>query len=1251
MMQSCLSWKPERVGPVDVDDIKRNLLEDFSAQTENLQVYLRVRPLTSAERESGETEDCVTIESPETVVLKPPRSSLHNRQSERALLQTAQRFTFTQVFGPDASQRRVFDGSVRGLVRQVLDGSNSLVFTYGVTNAGKTFTFLGPDHDGGLLPRSLSVIFNSLAGRLYSRCDLKPQRCRDFSRLTHEQQTSEMTQKKNLLRLCKESDKSVSWSKSTFLDGSSVCSDSINSIPDDSFTVDDGSHIQFSIWISFCEIYNDNVHDLLDQVPIGQKRQFLRLSQDVKGNSYIKDLRWVQVNNSEEAYRLMKVGKKNQSISATRLNQESSRSHSIFSIRIMRVDHIGVPRVVGISELVLCDLAGSERCSRTNNTGKRLKEAGNINNSLLTLGKCLQSLRLNSQNKFQHHVPFRESKLTHFLQFFFSGASRVTMVVNINQNSSNVDETLNVLKFSALAQKVVMVNSRPVVVDPVISGPELSLNMIEAQKNVARHGRKSSLIAWETSLEDVLEDVDEDGEEEEEEFEESEVEGTVLEAEEEVEEEEGEEDRTMEVDKEVEKQGALRLLLEAQIREEVCAEFRDIFTKMEKDFSDRLEKEREILEQRAEKRVEILKNLVTKTMGVDTVNTNQLQGDQADQWEGFIHSMSRDLEKIRADAESVHQCLAQPTQAAELEALRLEKQQSHDQLQEANENLQLQRNKLSGLEVICEQKNEQIKQLEDEMKTTLERAERDRGQVDMLKAKLLELEKSCSCARFGAEDHRDLTDQDLNDRNLRDRKRQRLTETDDGQCPAKKSETDCVKCAASWSSLEREQRETARLTRENKAAVDGMFQLQTQVKSLDEEVQKLTGRCTSQSEELQEVLARNQELQTQLEKGEGPGVFHSTIKQLKLESEAALESSIQKSQHIQQLQQQKDQLEARLTLSETCCNQLSEDVRGLKEELERRDNELRKREEQRQMREDELQRQEEQRQATEEELERGKEQRLVMEEELKKMKEKLAASEAQGQVRVSELQKWEEQLQRREEEVKRREEQQEMAEKEQQSEENQQSITEELLEMDAEEKDQLLQKHETSKVGEEEPGKLESQKIEEELVEEQKSPAKMQSKFSVVEELKEELLKFKERKEQCQREKTELRSQAVLRPVRHDFQTDQNIPPGTESACDGRKNLRTTARKRKSYEVEALQSSENKRNRGRGIDAAGSSGKSVLGRLANTAPKQRRGRRKLFKAGVSSPLSISPVIVTAEEEKESAHAIVKRQLRAKGQRK
>lgn len=109
----------------------------------------------------------MTIEGLDTVILRAPRSCPSNRQSDKSLPQTGQKFSFTQVlskpvkwlfvdehvtdassvvvkvFGPDASQRKVFEGSVRGMVQDVLEGGNCLLFTYGVTNAGKTFTFLG----------------------------------------------------------------------------------------------------------------------------------------------------------------------------------------------------------------------------------------------------------------------------------------------------------------------------------------------------------------------------------------------------------------------------------------------------------------------------------------------------------------------------------------------------------------------------------------------------------------------------------------------------------------------------------------------------------------------------------------------------------------------------------------------------------------------------------------------------------------------------------------------------------------------------------------------------------------------------------------------------------------------------------------------------------------------------------------------------------------------------------------------------
>uniref|UniRef100_A0A3Q3JLE0 Kinesin motor domain-containing protein n=1 Tax=Monopterus albus TaxID=43700 RepID=A0A3Q3JLE0_MONAL len=1024
MMESCLAGKPERVGPVEVDDLKRDLLGDFSAlqaqdsvqsQSENLQVYLRVRPLTAAESNSGESQDCVSIEGPDTVVLKAPRSYQSNRQSERSLPQMAQRFTFTQVFSPEASQRKVFEGSVRSLVRGVLDGGNCLVFTYGVTNAGKTFTFLGPDHDSGLLPRSLSVIFNSIEGRLYSRMDLKPQRCRDFSRLTPDQQAAESSGKKNLLRLLKESDKTLTSGRVTFLEGSSLSTDSSVSEAD-SFCLDVDSNVRFSVWVSFCEIYNDNIHDLLDQVPSGHhKRTVLRLSQDVKGNSFIKDLRWVQVNSSEEAYRVMKIGKRNQSFSSTRLNQLSSRSHSIFSIRILRVDDVGVPRVLSISELVLCDLAGSERCSRTHNTGERLKEAGNINSSLLTLGKCINAMRLNQNAKFQHHIPFRESKLTHFLQFFFCGAGRVSMVVNINQNSSCFEETLNVLKFSALAQKVVVVNSRPVVPDSSLHRSAMELSMIideaEQRRNVLRRGRKSSMVAWETTLEDVLED--EDGEEEEEV--ESMIEGTVLKA--------GDEETTMEEEDTSDREAALRLVLEAQIREEVSTEFMELFSKMEKDYSDRLEREREILEERADKRLEILKNLFSKTVDFSAAKTNTGKEQQAGLLEEIISSVTEDLEKIREDAKSVHRCLTDDALTAELEALRLEKQQSHDQLQETKESLELQRQKLSELTQMCQQKDDVISKLQATMDSTVDNATQDKALVESIRSELLALQQTCCCQRrSGGEEesrkrqHDPVEDeeekgrpakrrmvleeeiwrlQEENDkkeemiRQLREREEswktleEELKEREESRGALeeelkrrgeeveklKKEQvllqqkvqalTDldqCPNCEPVFLSLESEQRETSRLMKENKSLVNGIFQLQTEITDLQQQLKDQTDRSGNLSEQLNTMKSRLQDLEGQSEEksktvnsltqeverlrqdvkeeeGCSSSTFHAAMEELRKESHAALQRSAQKSKQIQDLQREKHQLEEALTHSESKCVQLMEELANQKAEF------------------------------------------------------------------------------------------------------------------------------------------------------------------------------------------------------------------------------------------------------------------------------------------------------------------------------
>ncbi|XP_031168056.1 kinesin-like protein KIF20A [Sander lucioperca] len=1348
MMESCLGGKPERVGPVVVDDIRKDLLGEFNAlpaqdnvQSENLQVFLRVRPFTAAENDNGESQDCVTIEGPDTVVLKAPRSCQSNRQSDKSLPQTAQRFTFTQVFEPEASQRKVFDGSVRDLVRDVLGGGNCLVFTYGVTNAGKTFTFLGPDHDSGLLPRSLSVIFNSIEGRLYSRVDLKPQRCRDFSRLTPDQQAAESSGKRNLLRLLKESDKSQMSGRSTFLDGLSLSTDSsLNSTSEaDSFCLDVDTNVRFSVWVSFCEIYNDNIHDLLEQVPAGHvKRTVLRLSQDVRGNSFIKDLRWVQVNSSDEAYKVMKIGKKNQSFSSTKLNQLSSRSHSIFSIRILRVDDVGVPRVLGISELSLCDLAGSERCSRTHNTGERLKEAGNINNSLLTLGKCINAMRLNQHAKFQHHVPFRESKLTHFLQFFFSGAGRVSMVVNINQNSACFDETLNVLKFSALAQKVVVLNSRPAVLDgsPLRSSLEVSMIIDEAdQRRDRKTGRgRSSLVAWETSLEDVLEDGDGEDWGEEEEEEESVMEGTVLEA---GGEEDKEEDRTMEEEEKSDREAALRLVLEAQIREEVSSEFMELFNKMEKDYSDRLQKERELLEERAEKRVEILKNLVSKTVDLSAVNTNSSSKEDL---EGIISSMTEDLEKIREDAQTVHRCLAEHTHTAELEALRLEKQQSHDQLQEAKESLEQQQQKLSELMDICRQKDDVINQLQAAMDATLENATRDRSLVESIRSELLELQQRADRdGDVGGKRRREAPDQEdeeergpakkrvspvleeeiwrLQEENerkeetiveLREREERRkgmeeqLRKREEEVKELKKELQElkdlpgCLNCDSVFSSLESEQRETSRLTKENKALVNGIFQLQTEVTGLQTKIREQTDRSDSLSEQLNTAETRLQALESQSEEKDdsinsltqeverlrrevkeeesrNSSVFHTTLEDLKKESQAALQRSAQKSQQIQELQTEKIQLKEALTHLETEKIQLKEALTHLETEKIQLKEALTHLETEKTQLKEALTRSENRCVELSEELANQKA------EFIRRLESQRAELESEAGALRGRLEEMERSQEREKEELLR-----DVLEKEK------------LLEECHRETETLRKELERLKEN------LQRRGEEEEEEEEKENREVEEGKVTVVEELKEEIQRLQERKRRQEEEKKSREYDAVKKEVERlkeerDTQRcgvrvflpeqDVFVSPLRSNVADRKKSPKTTGRKRKSCEVQDLVFSENKRNRVRGntqrnnkqekrdgalqkIGELLHSSPSILGSKAKTiislvsghsveketvttATKPKRGRKKLFKTGASSPLLDSPTMTSGgvEEEKESHHLIIRRQLRSKTCRK
>ncbi|XP_057592603.1 kinesin-like protein KIF20B isoform X5 [Hippopotamus amphibius kiboko] len=462
----CSADPVARPSEINFDGVKLDLSHEFSlvaSSTEAnkleskdyLQVCLRIRPFTKSEKEH-ESEGCVCILDSQTVVLKDPQSIL-GRSSEKSSGQMAQTFSFSKIFGPETTQKEFFQGCILQPVKDLLRGQSRLIFTYGLTNSGKTYTFQGTEENTGILPRTLNVLFDSLQERLYAKMNLKPHRSREYLRLSPDQEKEEVASKSALLRQIKEvvrNDDSYDTLYGSLTNSLTIpeFEESMKDCEHASLNVD--NKIKFSVWVSFFEIYNECIYDLF--VPVSskfQKRKILRLSQDVKGYSFIKDLQWIQVSDSKEAYRLLKLGIKHQSVAFTKLNNASSRSHSIFTIRILQIEDSEMPHVMRVSELSLCDLAGSERTMKTQNEGERLRETGNINASLLTLGKCISVLKNSEKSKFQQHVPFRESKLTHYFQSFFSGKGKVCMIVHISQCFFAYDETLNVLKFSAIAQK------------------------------------------------------------------------------------------------------------------------------------------------------------------------------------------------------------------------------------------------------------------------------------------------------------------------------------------------------------------------------------------------------------------------------------------------------------------------------------------------------------------------------------------------------------------------------------------------------------------------------------------------------------------------------------------------------------------------------------------------------------------------------------------------------------------------------
>jgi kinesin family protein 23 len=400
------------------------------------------------------------------------------------------------VFDTTAGQASIYDRVGLPLVTDLLQGKNGLLFTYGVTGSGKTHTMQGGPQDGGTLPRAIDVIFNSIDDMQTKKFQLKADKLNGFEiQASSDAALDRQSELVNNIRTPKRPTRSNN-----------------NSNEDLSNRIADGQKVnvnddyQYAVFVSYVEIYNNYTYDLLDapKMDIVSGRMKLTskmLREDSYRNMYVHGAVEVEVKSPEEALETFYRGQKQRRTAETQLNLESSRSHSIFNIRVVAVpldalgeDILSDSTQLVVSQLSLVDLAGSERTNRTGNTGARLTEASKINQSLMTLRTCIEVLRDNQNSGSSRAVPYRDSRVTHLFRNYFEGEGKVKMVVCVNPRASDYDENVNVMKFSEVTQEVVIERARVVMPDNGLTPGRRRANQVykEAVRRLEEDGQDTA---------------------------------------------------------------------------------------------------------------------------------------------------------------------------------------------------------------------------------------------------------------------------------------------------------------------------------------------------------------------------------------------------------------------------------------------------------------------------------------------------------------------------------------------------------------------------------------------------------------------------------------------------------------------------------------------------------------------------------------------------------------------------------------
>jgi kinesin family protein 5 len=231
-------------------------------------------------------------------------------------------------------------------------------------------------------------------------------------------------------------------------------------------------NIEYTVRVSYMEIYMERIRDLLapqnDNLPIHEERN---------RGVYVKGLLEIYVSSVDEVYEVLRRGGDSRAVAATNMNQESSRSHSIFVITIQQKNVETGSAKSG--QLFLVDLAGSEKVGKTGASGQTLEEAKKINKSLSALGMVINNLTDGKSS----HIPYRDSKLTRILQESLGGNSRTTLIINCSPSSYNDAETLSTLRFGMRAKAI----KNKAKINAELSPAELKMQLKKAQSQITTY--------------------------------------------------------------------------------------------------------------------------------------------------------------------------------------------------------------------------------------------------------------------------------------------------------------------------------------------------------------------------------------------------------------------------------------------------------------------------------------------------------------------------------------------------------------------------------------------------------------------------------------------------------------------------------------------------------------------------------------------------------------------------------------------